>query len=104
MMALVAMMSQKRIRNSFLELFFLRLVGFLPTFRLQVWARDYWHWSRHDNRWNRRADLRGDYQDLEEAKRQPEQIDAIMRDGAKSPKMRHQSGISNIHADRRGAR
>ena len=52
---------------------------------------------------NRRADLRGDYQDLEEAKRQPEQIDAIMRGAAKSPKMRHQSGISNIHADRRSS-
>ena len=31
-------------------------------------ARDYWHWS--NNRWDRRADLRSDYHDLEEAKRQ----------------------------------
>jgi len=31
-------------------------------------ARDYWHWS--NNRWDRRADLRIDYHDLEEAKRQ----------------------------------
>ena len=38
---------------------------------------------------------------LRKAKRQPEQIDAIMRGAAKSPKMRHQSGISNIHVDRR---
>jgi hypothetical protein len=33
-----------------------------------VLARDYWHWS--NNRWNRRADLRSDYHDLEQAKRQ----------------------------------
>jgi len=33
-----------------------------------VLARDYWHWS--NNRWDRRADLRSDYHDLEEAKRQ----------------------------------
>ena len=31
-------------------------------------ARDYWHWS--NNRWNRRADLRSDHQDLEQARRQ----------------------------------
>ena len=33
-----------------------------------LWARDYWHWS--NNRWNRRADLRSDHQDLEQARRQ----------------------------------
>jgi hypothetical protein len=33
-----------------------------------VLARDYWHWS--NNRWNQRADLRSDYHDLEQAKRQ----------------------------------
>ena len=33
-----------------------------------VLARDYWHWS--NNRWNRRADLRSDHHDLEEARRQ----------------------------------
>src|ERR1041385_6521826 len=35
-----------------------------------VMARDYWHWS--NNRWERRADLRSDYRDLEQAKRQLE--------------------------------
>jgi hypothetical protein len=31
-------------------------------------ARDYWHWS--NNRWDRRADLRSDRHDLEQARRQ----------------------------------
>lgn len=31
-------------------------------------AKDYWHWS--NNRWDRRADLRSDQRDLDEAKRQ----------------------------------
>ena len=35
-----------------------------------VLARDYWHWSKEHNRWDRRADLRSDYHDLEQAKRQ----------------------------------
>jgi len=35
-----------------------------------VLARDYWHWSKDHNRWDRRADLRSDYHDLEQAKRQ----------------------------------
>jgi hypothetical protein len=35
-------------------------------------ARDYWHWSEGEHRWNRRADLRSDYHDLTEAKRQLE--------------------------------
>ena len=34
------------------------------------WARDYWHWSKEHNRWDRRADLRSDYRDLEQAKQQ----------------------------------
>lgn len=33
-----------------------------------VLARDYWHWS--NNRWERRANLRSDYHDLEQARRQ----------------------------------
>lgn len=37
-----------------------------------VVAHDYWHWSRQYNRWDHRADLRSDYHDLEEAKRQLE--------------------------------
>jgi len=35
-------------------------------------ARDYWHWSRENNRWDRRAELRSDFRDLEEARRQLE--------------------------------
>ena len=35
-----------------------------------VFAEDYWHWSKEHNRWDRRADLRSDRHDLEEAKRQ----------------------------------
>jgi hypothetical protein len=37
-----------------------------------VFARDYWHWSSEHNRWDRRADLRSDYHDLEQAKWQLE--------------------------------
>jgi hypothetical protein len=36
----------------------------------QVFANDYWHWSKEHNRWDRRADLRSDRHDLGEAKRQ----------------------------------
>ena len=35
-------------------------------------ARDYWHWSEHERRWDRRADLRSDYRDLAQARRQLE--------------------------------
>jgi hypothetical protein len=35
-------------------------------------ARDYWHWSKDNSRWDRRADLRSDQRDLEEARRQLE--------------------------------
>ena len=37
-----------------------------------AFARDYWHWSSEHNRWDRRADLRSDYHDLEQAKWQLE--------------------------------
>ena len=37
-----------------------------------VYARDYWHWSERNHRWDRRADLRSDYRDLAQAKRQLE--------------------------------
>lgn len=52
------------------------LAGFLLLSLLgpasSVLARDYWHWSREHNRWDRRADLRSDYRDLEQARRQLE--------------------------------
>ena len=37
-----------------------------------VLAYDYWHWSARDHRWARRADIRSDYRDLQEARRQLE--------------------------------
>jgi hypothetical protein len=55
----------------------IKLLGFcsLVTVSLlgpasSVLARDYWHWSRDHNRWDRRADLRSDAHDLEQARRQ----------------------------------
>lgn len=35
-------------------------------------ARDYWHWSEKQHRWDRRADLRSDNHDLAQARRQLE--------------------------------
>ncbi len=37
-----------------------------------VLAHDYWHWSEQQRRWDRRADLRSDYRDLAQARRQLE--------------------------------
>ena len=45
------------------------IVGTLMT-PASALANDYWHW--HDNRWDHRADLRSDINDLQEAKRQLE--------------------------------
>jgi hypothetical protein len=55
---------ERKIKTAVIALF---LTGSLiiPT---ASWARDYWHWE--NNRWDRRADLRTDHRDLEEAKRQ----------------------------------
>jgi hypothetical protein len=46
--------------------------GALLASTTPVFARDYWHWSSEHNRWDRRADLRSDYHDLEQAKWQLE--------------------------------
>ena len=35
-------------------------------------ATDYWHWSAKEKRWDHRANLRSDQQDLAEARRQLE--------------------------------
>jgi hypothetical protein len=35
-------------------------------------ARDFWHWSEREHRWDHRADLRTDKKDLTEARRQLE--------------------------------
>ncbi|MGN6718847.1 MAG: hypothetical protein ACTHLX_15810 [Candidatus Binatia bacterium] len=48
------------------------VAGGLLASTTPVFARDYWHWSREYKRWDHRADLRSDYHDLEEAKRQLE--------------------------------
>jgi hypothetical protein len=45
------------------------IVGTLMT-PASALANDYWHW--HDNRWDHRADLRSDINDLQESKRQLE--------------------------------
>ena len=46
------------------------MTGALLATTGQVFANDYWYWSKEHNRWDHRADLRSDYHDLEEAKRQ----------------------------------
>jgi hypothetical protein len=48
------------------------VVGSLALSATSVLARDYWHWSENQHRWDRRADLRSDYGDLAQAKRQLE--------------------------------
>ena len=48
------------------------VAGALLASTTPVFARDYWHWSSEHNRWDRRADLRSDYHDLEQAKWQLE--------------------------------
>ena len=37
-----------------------------------LWLADNWHWSKEHNRWDRRAELRSDYRDLERARQQLE--------------------------------
>ena len=60
-----------------------------------VLARDYWHWS--NNRWDRRADLRSDYHDLEQAKRQ---LDYDRRHHASRRKIAEdQARINDIERD-----
>jgi uncharacterized protein YlxW (UPF0749 family) len=48
------------------------IAGSLMASAGPVMAHDYWHWSQHERRWARRADLRSDYRDLQEARRQLE--------------------------------
>ena len=48
------------------------VAGTLALSAGSVYARDYWHWSERNHRWDRRADLRSDYRDLAQAKRQLE--------------------------------
>jgi len=48
------------------------IAGSLAFSASSVSARDYWHWSEREHRWDRRADLRSDYRDLAQARRQLE--------------------------------
>jgi hypothetical protein len=48
------------------------VAGSLAFSTTSVLARDYWHWSENQHRWDRRADLRSDHRDLAQAKRQLE--------------------------------
>ncbi len=48
------------------------IVGSLVMSAGRVIAQDHWHWSDQEHQWNHRADLRSDYNDLREAKRQLE--------------------------------
>jgi len=40
------------------------VAGSLALSAGSVFARDYWHWSEQQHRWDRRADIRSDYRDL----------------------------------------
>ena len=71
-----------------------------------VFAEDYWHWSAAQSRWDRRADLRSDYHDLDEAKRQLEHDRShhasrhkLAEDEARVRDIEH-----DIHADQKGLR
>ena len=68
-----------------------------------VFAHDYWHWSRQYNRWDHRADLRSDYHDLEEAKRQLERDRSLhaSRHTLTNDETRIRDIEHDIHDDRR---
>ncbi len=46
------------------------MAGSLTMQAAPALARDYWHWSEREHRWDHRADLRSDRNDLAEARRQ----------------------------------
>ena len=48
------------------------LAGSLILSAAPVMAREYWHWYEKDHRWEHRANIRSDRQDLAQAKRQLE--------------------------------
>src|SRR4029434_8608841 len=48
------------------------VMGSLALSAGSVFARDYWHWSEQQHRWDRRADIRSDYRDLNQEKRKIE--------------------------------
>ena len=48
------------------------VAGSLTASAGSVFARDYWHWSDRERRWDYRADVRSDRRDLAQARRQLE--------------------------------
>ncbi len=46
------------------------VAGFLTLSAAPLMARDYWRWSDADREWSRHSDVRSDYRDLREARRQ----------------------------------
>ena len=71
-----------------------------------VMARDYWHWSKEHNRWDRGADLHSDRHDLEEARRQLDYDNShhASRKKLAEDNARIQDLERDIHADRRARR
>ena len=91
-------------KNTLKSLVFGGLVaGALLASTTPVFARDYWHWSREHNRWDHRADLRTDYHDLEQAKRQLERDRShhASRQTVRSDEARIRDIDHDINADRR---
>ena len=80
------------------------VAGGLLASTTPVFARDYWHWSSEHNRWDHRADLRSDYHDLEEAKRQLERDRShhASRQTVQSDEARIRDIDHDINADRSG--
>ena len=82
------------------------VTGALLASTTPVSARDYWHWSSEHNSWDRRADLRSDYHDLEQAKRELERDRShhASRQTLRSDEARIRDIDHDINADRSGLR
>ena len=101
--------AQKNLKGVFMKTTFRTIVfgslvaGALMFSAGPVMARDYWHRSDYDYRWSRRADLRHDYRDLWEARRQLD-YDATHHKSRK--RLAHDQGridsiLNDIRNDRR---
>ena len=79
------------------------LTGALLTTTGPAFAHDYWHWSREDNRWDHRADLRSDYHDLASAKSELEHDRShhASRETLRYDEARIRDIEHDIHADQR---
>jgi hypothetical protein len=69
-----------------------------------AFGKEYWHW--HNNRWDHRANVRSDYRDLEQAKRQ---LESDRRHHASRRKLAEDEARirdieRDIHADRSARR